>query len=156
MDLRMWPWWIEVTPSCQWRGELIPAFTPRGLFLATFIQLLPAMSFPSWCWLSALDSPSLGSLLTKARQKPGCGATEVQGRNQGELVGGPAEWHPHMDENIMQVCKMHLSRLKALYTCRMVLVWGLFPLKVSSECPFWRKVISCFRCHWHQIEFIAI
>lgn len=88
---------------------------------------------------STTNDWGLGFLLPKAREEPGHGAAKVQGSIQEELTLGPTEWCCHIDQKIGEVCKMHLSWLKALYIHRIVLMWlGVVPIQ-SMKCPFWKR-----------------
>lgn len=58
------------------------------------------------------------------------------------LHWGPAEWGSHMDQKTGHVCKMHPPWFKALYICRIILMWLGVVLTQKFKVPILKKNLS--------------
>lgn len=108
-----------------------------NLPLRTFLQQLLYSCYQQWVSLTWITQV-WGSCWPNPDRNQGVVLLKCKGETR-ESLRGPAEWHPHMDQSIVQVCKMH-PHLKPF-----TFVGELFPLQVYSKCPFWGKAISCFQ-----------
>lgn len=107
-----------------------------NLPLRTFLQQLLYSCYQQWVSLTWITQV-WGSCWPKPDRNQDVVLLKCKAETR-ESLRGPAEWHPHMDQSIVQVCKMH-PHLKPFtfvpITCVHLYTWRVVPtpsiLKVS-------------------------
>lgn len=117
----MWPWSIKIIPYCQWRGELIPTCTHWGLFLALYTAVTSSKFSFTTSTLQQRMTGVWAFYCPKPERSQDMVLQRCKAASRKSLHWGPAERCCHIDQKIGEVCKMHLSWLKALYIHRIIL-----------------------------------